>query len=55
MAFSLPLARLRSAATDLDAGAVHVVHGGSESWPMGGGITASSLADLVEYLSATAR
>ncbi|WP_373061363.1 ATP-binding protein [Gemmatimonas sp.] len=46
---------LRSAAADLDAAAVHVVHGGSESWPMGGGVTATSLAGLVEYLSATAR
>jgi len=52
---------LRSAAADLDAAAlhvvhvVHVVHGGSESWPMGGGVTATPLAGLVEYLSATAR
>ncbi|WP_411281122.1 DUF4143 domain-containing protein [Gemmatimonas sp.] len=49
---------LRSAAADLDAAAihgVHGVHGGSESWPMGGGITATSLAGLAEHLSATAR
>jgi predicted AAA+ superfamily ATPase len=38
------------ACEDLKPSHAYVVHGGSDSWPMGGGVTAVSLAALVKQL-----
>lgn len=41
-----------TACNDLSPGAAYVVHGGDASWPMGNGVTAVSLPDLVQRLAA---
>lgn len=40
----------RIGCADLRPRAAYVVHGGSATWPMGGGVTAISLADLTRKL-----
>lgn len=44
----------RVACEDLSPGAAYVVHSGSESWPMPGGVRAISLLELLQHLSNTA-
>jgi predicted AAA+ superfamily ATPase len=41
-----------TACNELSPGAAYVVHGGDASWPMGNGVTAVSLPDLVQILAA---
>lgn len=44
----------RVACEDLSPGAAYVVHSGSESWPMPGGVRAISLLELLQHLGNTA-
>lgn len=44
----------RVACEDLSPGAAYVVHSGSESWPMPGGVRAISLLELLQHLDNTA-
>ncbi len=41
------------ARADLTPREAFVVHGGAETWPMGGGVTAISVADLATRLAAS--
>ena len=41
----------RIACEDLKPGSAYLVHGGDTSWPMGGGVTAVALPDLVKRLA----
>jgi len=41
----------RIACADLKPGSAYLVHGGDASWPMGDGVTAVALPDLVKRLA----